>query len=1113
MHTNFYTSQSLPRQMALLLTLLLAFTLAQAQTNSRNYVWTRTFTTESQSTFNDQIEYFDGLGRPVQQVLREASPQQRDIVSLQEYDLAGRESHTWLPTPQSTATYGAFIAPATLKTQAWAFYADSAYSRPVYEDSPLGRVAEHYHPGREWYNNRKSVRTQYLTNNQSDTLICARYSVSDNGETLSKSGSYATGTLQVTRVEDEAGHTTLMFTDGQDRLILSRQIDRQGTTKVKHDTYYVYDTWNNLCFVLPPLAADALTADGYWDETNTTLRQYAYIYRYDQRNRRIYKKLPGAEPVLSIYDQADRLIFTQDGERRQAGEWLFTIPDMHGRTVLTGICKNQISDANYLSGTIVEAAYDRGGTTYLYYTLGAGLTLTAPVTLLEANYYDSHAILDKPEFSSLGYVNRNGYTGQRYGDRNEPFTTNGLLTGRAVAVLDGSSPAKYTYEVFYYNTEGAVVQKQATNLLGGKEQEFCYYDFTGKPLRRFSIHTATGKPQQTEEYTYTYDHAGRLTQTKHSLNGAADVILAKNNYDERGRLSSVLAGGWDILRAAYTYNVRSWVTQNTGTHYQENLTYTYNGNIRKKSWTLNNQPQTYTYTYDHLSRLLQADYTGSQSAGTKYTYDKQGNLLTLQRSGPLSATSGGILDNLTFSYTGNQLRYVNDAGPNGTYNGSMDFKDYTKGTGVEYIFNANGAMTKDLNKGISSIAYNYLNLPRTLDMKNPVAEARNTYTYSADGILLSKLQQWNAAPSASATPGSAVDPAALNQSLRTDYVGNKVYENGTLKRILVDNGYIENGQYHFYVKDYLGNNVVTTNHTGQTVSQRQSYYPFGASVADVSLSQQQVQPYKYNAKELDSHNGLNLYDYHARQYDPALGRFTTMDPLAEQYYSTSPYAYCANNPVRYIDPTGMAWRPTYDTADGVEVINGYEWIEEEESYNEDGTLKAGLYTQAIFFSTNWGNKAFNKNSNKNMGSSTATVYLADGTTTTFDATTQPANEDIHATVPEGFYEADFGTHRGNPALNMRDRGTKKGSRRIELGRIHPSDPNRTYAEYINIHWAGKKNVTGEYTTGKYVSEGCLLIDINSWNSFINIFSTKEQRKNVVGVGVSRTLSIPVNKKD
>ncbi len=97
-------------------------------------------------------------------------------------------------------------------------------------------------------------------------------------------------------------------------------------------------------------------------------------------------------------------------------------------------------------------------------------------------------------------------------------------------------------------------------------------------------------------------------------------------------------------------------------------------------------------------------------------------------------------------------------------------------------------MTKDLNKGISSIAYSCLHLPRTLEMKKPMAETRTTYTYPADGILLTRLQQWNAAPSVSATPGSAVNTAALDKSLRTDYVGNKVYENGTLKRILVDNG-------------------------------------------------------------------------------------------------------------------------------------------------------------------------------------------------------------------------------------------------------------------------------------------------------------------------------------
>ncbi|MBE6288112.1 MAG: hypothetical protein E7099_08020, partial [Mediterranea massiliensis] len=78
------------------------------------------------------------------------------------------------------------------------------------------------------------------------------------------------------------------------------------------------------------------------------------------------------------------------------------------------------------------------------------------------------------------------------------------------------------------------------------------------------------------------------------------------------------------------------------------------------------------------------------------------------------------------------------------------------------------------------------------------------------------------------------------------------------------------------------------------------YYPFG-SLFSTSTN---VQPYKYNGKELDTKKGLNWYDYGARHYDAVLGRFTTVDPLAEKYYPTSIYAYCINNPVRYIDPDG-----------------------------------------------------------------------------------------------------------------------------------------------------------------------------------------------------------------
>ncbi|MDH6312259.1 RHS repeat-associated protein [Parabacteroides sp. PFB2-10] len=82
-------------------------------------------------------------------------------------------------------------------------------------------------------------------------------------------------------------------------------------------------------------------------------------------------------------------------------------------------------------------------------------------------------------------------------------------------------------------------------------------------------------------------------------------------------------------------------------------------------------------------------------------------------------------------------------------------------------------------------------------------------------------------------------------------------------------------------------------------------YPFGMSYGEGQSLE--LQPYKYTGKEYDNKHGLNLYDYDARFYDPALGRFMTMDPLAEKYYSISPYAYCGNNPIIRIDPDGRDW--------------------------------------------------------------------------------------------------------------------------------------------------------------------------------------------------------------
>ncbi|MDD6900590.1 MAG: RHS repeat-associated core domain-containing protein [bacterium] len=113
-------------------------------------------------------------------------------------------------------------------------------------------------------------------------------------------------------------------------------------------------------------------------------------------------------------------------------------------------------------------------------------------------------------------------------------------------------------------------------------------------------------------------------------------------------------------------------------------------------------------------------------------------------------------------------------------------------------------------------------------------------------------------------------------------------------------GYMQDGELYFYIKDYQGNIRVVLNQSNQPI-ELNSYYPYGGLMAATTEGSQ---PYKYGAKELDRENGLDLYDSQARHYDPILPRTTTMDPLAEKYYSLSPYTWCAANPTRYIDPNG-----------------------------------------------------------------------------------------------------------------------------------------------------------------------------------------------------------------
>ena len=227
---------------------------------------------------------------------------------------------------------------------------------------------------------------------------------------------------------------------------------------------------------------------------------------------------------------------------------------------------------------------------------------------------------------------------------------------------------------------------------------------------------------------------------------------------------------------------------------------------------------------------------------------------------------------------------MNDVANTAAYNNGFEFKDAVKQAN-EYAYDANGNLTKDLNRNISNIQYNFLNLPGKVTFGDG---STIEYVYAADGTKLRTKHVIN------------------GTTTTTDYCGNVVYENGVQKLLLTEAGYVtlSDKKYHYYLQDHQGNNRVVLNQNG-TVEEVNHYYPFGGLFA----SSTNVQPYKYNGKELDTKNGLNWYDYGARHYDPALGRFTTVDPMGEEYYDISPYAYCGNNPIRFIDPNGMNFGP------------------------------------------------------------------------------------------------------------------------------------------------------------------------------------------------------------
>ncbi|UYU40893.1 RHS repeat-associated core domain-containing protein, partial [Bacteroides salyersiae] len=343
----------------------------------------------------------------------------------------------------------------------------------------------------------------------------------------------------------------------------------------------------------------------------------------------------------------------------------------------------------------------------------------------------------------------------------------------------------------------------------------------------------------------------------------------------------------------------------------------YNGNIAGIGYEQNGHSYNYLFLYDGLNRLTAAnsyDKTGGSIPYSElYEYDRMGNITYLERKLGENKT-----DALNIQYTGNHVKKVSSGSPVSGYDfGSMSYPDLSDAS-IEYYYDNNGNLIKNLDKGVVATRHNFLNLPDTIQFQNG---NQIINSYLADGRKVKAI--YKTYSTGIVVPQDAVYHGNASYSTSTDeWDGHYMYRSwyGDTPRMFMvqtPEGYVgadyvgidshRNYAYYYYVHDHLGNVRITRNSQGYYADQSLEYYPSGVLFG--RSTEKERQPYMFGGKELVSMHGLNEYDFTGRWQYSIIPSFTSMDPLCEKYYSVSPYVYCLNNPLKYVDPDGNQPRP------------------------------------------------------------------------------------------------------------------------------------------------------------------------------------------------------------
>lgn len=849
------------------------------------------------------IQYTDGLGMPAMTVAVGVTPSGNNLVALTANNFDGKPVEEWLPAPVS----GTGVPdPDVVEQAARNFYDDNnPYTHYRYN----GHI-EVTPPGQDWHSNNKKSKTGYEVANMDITYPLDRinkYKMASE-TSVQKTGLWEEFTLDSYLTEDEEGRKTYLYYDQTDRMVLRRvmegEITESGSSYLLdgkfYDTYYIYNDKGQLACVLPPEASKRMTNNTTYSHVGvgnnmagSLVDMYAYLYRYDG----------------------------------------------FGRLIQSGTTQNTASHAalqNTYANTVVTESWQTGAGYTNNYLLG---TNTA---ILTQNYYDSYDFLNRPAYASI----KNDLTYAHVAGFDSIYTRlvegvdislRGVLTGTAVSLVGSVTGEQLT--AMYYDRNGKVVQSRSNNHMGGYEKYFFRYNFSGDLLKQKHLHKVADKAEITENYEYTYDDASRPKATFHAIDNFTPIKISELEYDEVCRVKKKLLHNSEYAMN-YTYNTLNQLKSITSPGFSQTLrrqngtvkSY-YDGNISEITEVFGSEMEsTYRYGYDALKRLTSVKSFCAPNPEIDHAfdmnlqYDTNGNITQLTRNSWIHDYNHldaygypeervDVLDSLHFEYMGNMPWYIcGSAKDEIPYWAIM--KPWLKSmqsyqTCYQLAHDVNGNRRLDENRKIAWIKYNSLNLVWKVQGMNG---NKTEYVYDATGAKRRTIETTPVNPIQIPLGATGTESTNIKTTNTTDYCGNFRYYNGSLKYILTPTGYIDaanasssNWRHIYAVKDYQGNvrmeltSATLANLATTTYSLRSSmvYYPFG--LKENSYSNALFQ-YGGNEASKDRDNSL---DFHFRRLDPQLCRFTTQDPLAELDYSTSPYAYCGNDPINFIDPFGL----------------------------------------------------------------------------------------------------------------------------------------------------------------------------------------------------------------